>query len=86
MHSERDWFLEAFPAEDVPQALFSGTYERNDITDDIMARFFGKKWTDVVLSDWIYCADVEVVSYYMASEAFKYYIPSLLVSVIDMPD
>jgi hypothetical protein len=79
-------FSRAFPAEDVPRAMFSGKYERNDITDDITAKFSGKKWTDVVLDDWIYCADVEVVSYYMAPEAFKYYIPSLLVSVIDKPD
>lgn len=86
MHSESGGFLRAFPVEDVPQVLFSGRYERNDITDDITSNFSGKKWTDVVLNDWIYCADVEVIAYYMAPEAFKYYVPSLLVSVTDTQD
>jgi len=86
VHSESGCFLRAFPVENVPQALFSGRYERNDITDDMTSSFSGKKWTDVVLNDWIYCADVELIAYCMAPEAFKYYVPSLLVSVADMPD
>lgn len=66
-----------FNVEPVPLLV---RVDDSEFSDDIQNNFHGKRWDEVTLMDWISTASIQVVRLYMSPQAFKYYLPSILIS------
>lgn len=71
----------------IPTILFlDENMSQDDIPGELRARFLGKPWKEVSLDDWRNVASVKVIMNFMTANAFHYYVPSLLVGVLDNLD
>lgn len=71
-------FREVFPCEPVPKRVLAVEEDDSEFALEILSRFSGKPWSVLALEDWINVAGMETIASYMALEAFRYYVPSIL--------
>ncbi|MCL2876150.1 MAG: hypothetical protein FWF12_07660 [Betaproteobacteria bacterium] len=73
-----------FSKKPIPKALLSdqNVFQR-EIPDEIQTRFLGREWCAVNLGDWRNVATVIAIKHFMTAGTFYYYVPSLLVGVLD---
>ncbi|MDZ4338025.1 MAG: hypothetical protein U1A62_30570 [Pseudomonas sp.] len=79
-------FVEVFPCKPVPTSVLADEGDGSEFAFEIVSRFSGKPWSDVVLEDWINIAGMDTIASYMALEAFRYYVPSILLEGAHNPN
>jgi hypothetical protein len=74
----------SFPAEPLPRAFWIDGTEQpaGDIRDELAKRLALRSWVDVSLDDWRMIGRMPLIRSYLHPEAFRYYLPSLLVGVL----
>ena len=77
----------AFPQEPVPGRIFWEDHAPADdeFTTDIMARLANRRWTEVSVADWAWIGHVDIIRERLHPATFLYYLPSLLLGVIEEP-
>src|SRR5579863_2750737 len=77
----------SFPAQPAPAQFFWTELEEppcDDIPEELLKRIAGRQWTDVTIRDWAMVGTPPVVSRrYLQPSTFLYYLPSLVVGVIE---
>lgn len=71
-----------FPLNPLPDRFLRESEQDGDIGQELASRFEGKQWSSVSLEDWIMTATVPAIREFLFSEAFFYYVPSLLVGAV----
>lgn len=71
----------AFPAQPVPSTCWlDGVELLRDIPQELASRIAHRPWTDVTMLDWTMTgAHASTARNYFDADAFRYYLPSLLV-------
>jgi len=72
-----------FPISPLPKRLLLDEYDNSEFSEGICNAFLSKQWVSVTVDDWVNIACIEVVSSYMSPRAFHYYLPSLLLGVLE---
>jgi hypothetical protein len=75
----------SFPTEPLPQAFWINGTEQppDDIPDELAKRLAFRSWVDVTMHDWTTIgAPASAAKTYLHPGAFRYYLPSLLVDVL----
>jgi hypothetical protein len=77
----------AFPIYPIPDDFFrDNNLISTDIPSELKNRLFSKKWSDVTLMDWrMTGAHIGSIITYMTPDAFRYYLPSLLIGSMHDP-
>jgi hypothetical protein len=85
----RDRIKEVFPTNPLPVEFFRSDADltQPDIPSELQQRLQGKRWTEVTSHDWqMVGAPIGSIVTYITPTAFKYYLPSLLLSSVDKPE
>jgi hypothetical protein len=76
----------SFPVEPLPRFFWRAGTEQlpGDIPDALWKRLAHRPWLDVTMSDWtmVGAAPALLARIYLDPDAFRYYLPSLLVGVL----
>lgn len=77
----------AFPVEPMPKRYWIDNIEPlGDIPRELATRIVYRPWVDVRMLDWTMTgAPAKVARSYLDADAFRYYLPSLLVGGLDEP-
>ena len=84
----KDRICESFPMEPCPllsEVVAATSNGQVEIPRELLKRFRGKKWTEILLDDWINIAGIQAIRVYLSPSSFHYYLPSLLMSVLERP-
>ncbi|WP_315758176.1 DUF6714 family protein [Bradyrhizobium sp. SZCCHNRI2007] len=75
----------AFPTEPLPGTLWidRDAQAAGDVPHELTERLAQRPWTDVTLGDWLMTGHPSSVQCFLHPDVFRYYLPSLLVGVID---
>ena len=75
----------AFPTEPLPGTFWidGDAQAGGDIPHELAERLAQRPWTDVTLGDWLMTGHPSSVKCFLHPDAFRYYLPSLLVGVLD---
>ncbi|MGC2778072.1 MAG: DUF6714 family protein [Bradyrhizobium sp.] len=74
----------SFPAEPRPRTFWKDGAEQpaGDVPAELANRLAQRRWVDVTLRDWQMIGPPPSVSSYLHPDAFRYYLPSLLIGVL----
>ena len=75
----------SFPVDPLPGQFFwaDGIEPLGDMPEEIRNRIAGRSWAEITLPDWAMMGTAPVVARgYFDPNAFRYYLPSLLVGVL----
>lgn len=73
----------AFPTEPLPGTFWiDRVAAAGDISGELANRFAQRRWTEVALGDWLMTGRPSTARRYLHPDAFRYYLPSLLVGVL----
>jgi hypothetical protein len=87
-NSLKKQLLEAFPRTPIPKEILlsANTFSDDDISESVRKVLHLKSWDEILLNNWLRCtASTTTLMYFITPQAFHYYLPSLLTSVIDDP-
>ncbi|WP_316194655.1 DUF6714 family protein [Bradyrhizobium sp. SZCCHNRI3052] len=75
----------AFPTEPLPDTFWieGGAQAGGDIPHELVGRLAQRRWTDVTLYDWLMIGHPSSVRCFLHPDTFRYYLPSLLVGVLN---
>ncbi|WP_375785577.1 hypothetical protein ACE10Z_39955 [Bradyrhizobium sp. Pha-3] len=80
--------LAIFPAQPEPARLFwrESVHDNGDeFSRDLLERLAQRQWTEIKMSDWAMIGSISIVRERLEPATFLYYLPSLLLGVIDDP-
>ncbi|QQR68902.1 MAG: hypothetical protein IPI58_08745 [Alphaproteobacteria bacterium] len=76
---------EAFPVSPMPRSFFQSEEDSASLLElpsDLRGRVMGKKWHEVTHDDWAWLGGLSHFRDYMTTEAYIYYVPSVLLDSI----
>lgn len=75
----------SFPVEPLPHVFWVDGAERpcGDIPDELVRRLAHRRWVDVTMHDWTMIGPASVAKPYLHPDTFRYYLPSLLIGVLE---
>jgi hypothetical protein len=75
----------SFPVQPLPRHFFidGGEQPCGDIPDELLVRLLHRRWVDVTMYDWSMIGPGCIAKQYLHPDAFHYYLPSLLVGVLE---
>jgi hypothetical protein len=76
----------AFQHSKLPSELILKKIGNTEFEEEINKRLVGKNWHDVNLEDWISIASLPTLMECMTPQGVHYFLPSLLLGVIDEPN
>ncbi|CCE10201.1 hypothetical protein BRAS3843_410030 [Bradyrhizobium sp. STM 3843] len=74
----------SFPVEPLPRSFWfdAGEHRCGDIPEELAKRLEHRHWVDVTMRDWTMIGPAVIAKAYLHPDAFRYYLPSLLVGVL----
>ncbi|WP_137923188.1 DUF6714 family protein [Cupriavidus sp. 2SB] len=76
----------AFPIFPIPQGHRRPDGISDYEVDDDVQKFHGRMWTEISIEHWYRCVSPSFIRFATSSEFFNYYLPSLLVAVMQSDD
>ncbi|WP_407157300.1 hypothetical protein [Bradyrhizobium sp. STM 3557] len=75
----------SFPVEPLPRFFWieGGGRPVGDIPEELERRLTHRRWVDVTMHDWTMIGPACFAKLYLHPDAFRYYLPSLLLGVLD---